>query len=110
LQLGESVTAGPQLLQPKTTESQQLQTKTIESQLLQSETINPQFSKNIQASCKARLEIPKLTTVNLNSNTVNPSSIKQYNYQIYIGNNQSEVSDTDNSKTKSEADKKRFEL
>jgi hypothetical protein len=51
-----------------------------------------------------------LTTVNLNSNTVNPCSTKQYNYQVYIGNSQSETSGTDNSKTKSEADKKRFEL
>jgi hypothetical protein len=56
------------------------------------------------------LQTNKLTIVNLNSNTVNPSSTKQYNYQVYIGNSQSETSGTDNSKTKSEADKKKFEL
>jgi hypothetical protein len=66
---------------------------------------------------KARLEIPKLTTVNLNSNTVNlnsntvnSSSTKYCNYQAYIKDSQSEASSIDKKKEIPETIKKQFEL
>ena len=55
-------------------------------------------------------QVPKLTTVNLNNNTVDSDPTEHCNHQAYVGDSESESSNTDNGKIKPETIKKRFEL
>ena len=107
MQQVESVTAGPQLLQPETTESQQSQTNVAEPKLLQPGTVESQPSRSIQTICNTDPSPVKPTR------QPDPTFVEtreQYNYQAYIGDSQSEDSTTDKKKEKPETIKKRFEL
>ncbi len=97
------------LSQPKIIEPWQLQTNTVESQLLQSRTAELQPFGSVQANCKARPKILKLTIVNLSSDIVNPSSIEHCNHQAYIRDSQSETS-IDRTRERPKTIKKQFEF
>jgi hypothetical protein len=104
------VKANQPLPQARILEPEQIRTKNTESRQSQTNTATLRLPESVQADRKAETGTPKLNTVNLGSDIVNPMPTEHCRHQAYLGDSQSESSSTNQKEETPEVAKKRFEL